>query len=344
MRREHKIPQFFVRNIEAENLLEMFLVSGVASVLLIRFYLEVTGYPQLGGGFFHIAHVLWGGLFMLAALVLMLGFLGSTAQRFAAILGGIGFGAFIDELGKFITEDQDYFFQPTIALIYITFVLLYLAFRYISQFQGLSKQESLVNALELAKEAVLHRMDEKEKARLAKLVQEADPAHPVRQALESVLQELSAVSPKENFYEKGRRLVHDFYESFVRTPWFTKAVILIFIGNSLFATAQAVLVIWRARGFSLTRDFSSLSFIEGGELLFSAISGLLVLAGIFQMRRSRLAAFQLFRYAVLVSIFLTNVLLFFEEELGALLGLGGNIVLLEILNYIIREEEAVRKI
>jgi hypothetical protein len=97
----------------------------------------------------------------------------------------------------------------------------------------------------------------------------------------------------------------------VRTPWFTKAVMLVFIGNSLFATIQAVLVIWRARGFSLAWDFSSFSFIEGGELVSSAIAGLLVLLGVIQMRRSRLTAYQFFRYAILVSIFLTNFFLFF---------------------------------
>ena len=339
MKERKKVSQFFVRNIEAENLLEMFLVSAVASVLVIRFYLQITGYIQLGGDTLHIAHMLWGGILMLAALVLILGFLGHSVQRLAAILGGVGFGVFIDELGKFITSDNDYFFQPTIALIYIIFVLLYLAFRHISQFQGLSKQESLVNALELVKEGVLHRLDEKEKIRLAKLLAHADPAHPVSRAFVSVLKELSADSPKENVYEKGRRFVHDFYMKLVKAPWFLRVVVFIFIGNSLLATLQAILVFWRARDFAFVWDFSGISFLELGELVSSAGAGLLVLAGIIHMRSSRLVAFHYFRYAVLVSIFLTNVLLFFAEELGALLGLGGNIVLLGLLNYMIHEEE-----
>lgn len=342
MGQKERIPQFFVRNIEAANLLEMFLVAAVVSVLGIRFYLKFFSYPELGGGSLHIAHVLWGGLFMLVAFVLALGFLGNSSQRFAAILGGIGFGAFIDELGKFITKDHDYFFQPTVAFIYITFVFLYLAFRYISQFQNLSKAESLVNALELSKEAILHRMDGEEKARFEKLLREADPAHPIRQALESALQSLSAAPQSENLYEKARRLVHNSYERLVRTSWFTKAVIFIFIWNSFFALAQAVWIIWRTRGFSLEGDFSHLSFIEGGELISSAIAGLLVLLGITQMRRSRVSAYQFFRYAILVSIFLANFFLFFQEEFDALVGLSGNILLLGILNYMIREEEGRR--
>ena len=52
------------------DLLDAFLVSAIATLIVIRIFLEATGYPQLGGGGLHIAHVLWGGLGMLAAIVL----------------------------------------------------------------------------------------------------------------------------------------------------------------------------------------------------------------------------------------------------------------------------------
>jgi hypothetical protein len=102
-----------VRNIDGGSYLEAFLVSAVAAILVIRLYLELTGYPQIGGGGIHVAHVLWGGLLMLIAQVMLLAFLGKHVKRAAAVIGGIGFGAFIDELGKFLTSDNDYFFRPT---------------------------------------------------------------------------------------------------------------------------------------------------------------------------------------------------------------------------------------
>jgi hypothetical protein len=87
-------------------LLETFLVSAAATVLIIRTQLWATNYPQLGGGGLHIAHLLYGGLFMVIAISLLLMFLNRSIRQPAAILGGVGFGFFIDELGKFITSDN----------------------------------------------------------------------------------------------------------------------------------------------------------------------------------------------------------------------------------------------
>ncbi len=109
-----------IRNVQGADLLEIFLVTAVAAILGIRFFLAMTGYPKLGGGGLHIAHVLVGGAFMLLAIVILLNFLNKWSRYFASVLGGFGFGAFIDELGKFVTSDNDYFFQPTVGLIYIT--------------------------------------------------------------------------------------------------------------------------------------------------------------------------------------------------------------------------------
>src|SRR5450756_1412272 len=66
---------YLVRNAQAGSLLEAFLVSAAAAVLGIRFFLGLTGYPQIGGAGLHIAHMLWGGLLMLVSVVILLGFL-----------------------------------------------------------------------------------------------------------------------------------------------------------------------------------------------------------------------------------------------------------------------------
>src|SRR5437588_7618186 len=152
----HPVRPFFIRNLRAGELLERFLVSAVAALLAVRFFLGLTGYPRLGGGGLHIAHMLWGGGLMVAALLLLLNYLGHRIRRLAAILGGLGFGLFIDELGKFITSDNNYFYRPTIALIYVVFVLLFLRLRTFERHRGATEDVYLANALVLLQAAAIH--------------------------------------------------------------------------------------------------------------------------------------------------------------------------------------------
>ena len=70
----------FARSLYGEDLLENFLVSAVASVLLIRLYLFLMGYPQIAPGNLHFAHMLWGGILMLIAIFMALGFLSRPAH------------------------------------------------------------------------------------------------------------------------------------------------------------------------------------------------------------------------------------------------------------------------
>jgi hypothetical protein len=64
--------QLLIRNFGIGFYLETFLVAAIASILTIRLVLRLTGYPQLGGGGLHIAHVLWGGLLMMASIIILL--------------------------------------------------------------------------------------------------------------------------------------------------------------------------------------------------------------------------------------------------------------------------------
>src|SRR5438270_3257172 len=166
----------FYRNARARDHLEIFLVSAVSSLLLLRFFLYLSGYPQVGGGSLHIAHMLYGGLFMAAAIVINVSFLGARVQRFSALLGGVGFGIFIDELGKFITRDNNYFYKPTIGIIYAIFIVLYLAFNFLSRDNRLTSREYQLNALAQLEEAIVHNMDPEEKERMRRLLSRADPA------------------------------------------------------------------------------------------------------------------------------------------------------------------------
>jgi hypothetical protein len=199
-----KVDRRFIRNVYAGGILEVFMVTAVASILLIRAFLSLTGYPQVSGGGLHIAHVLVGGIFMLASMILLMAFLDRSSRNFAAVIGGFGFGAFIDELGKFITSDNNYFFQPTVGLIYVVFILIYLAIRQIGSISMLSEQERLINVLEISKEAVLKDLDDGEKKMAMALLEESDSSDEVVESLKETLRKIQSVpDPRGQDFTSG---------------------------------------------------------------------------------------------------------------------------------------------
>src|SRR4051812_49462218 len=94
--------------LEFGSLHETLIIAGVATVLVIRTQLWLTHYPQLGGHGLHIAHLLWGGLFMLLAIGLLLTFLGRAVVRAAAVIGGGGVWFFFCGVREVVPEGNKY--------------------------------------------------------------------------------------------------------------------------------------------------------------------------------------------------------------------------------------------
>ena len=78
-----------VRNSDGPFLIESFLIAAVVSFLGIRAFLTLTGFPRVGGGELHIAHMLWGGALMLVAIMLLLSFLDRPIQHVSAVVAGL---------------------------------------------------------------------------------------------------------------------------------------------------------------------------------------------------------------------------------------------------------------
>ena len=319
----------YVRNVEAGELFEDFLVAAVASIVLIRVYLHLAGYPSLGGARFHIAHMLPGGILMLVALLLLLGYLGAGVRHVAAILGGVGFGTFIDELGKFITRDNDYFFEPTAALVYLVFILTWLAF-HAARRRPLTAEEAVANALEMTLEAVRHDLDRGERARALELLRHAPKDDPVAQALAEALRRIEAVPPRKSPFTRVKGQVEAAYGWLVRRRWFTGAVVAFFSGHAVLTLLKSIVTIGLP---------PSLGFFEWGDVVSSTIPGLLVLAGVFHLPRSRLAAYRWFQRAVLFILFVTQFFAFYHQQFVAAAGLLWNLVIFATLRYAIHREK-----
>jgi len=334
VRRTADFRRSLILRIGFERLVESFLVSAVVSVLCIRAVLSVTGYPQIGGGGLHVAHVLFGGIGMAAALVLMMVSLTEPAINLAAVIGGVGFGAFIDEIGKFLTSDNDYFYRPAVAVMYMTFVAIYIAARSIARRARPSEAAYLANALDLAKEAVAGNLDEEEARRAREYLARCERDDPVVASIETILDRIGTMpAHAPGLIAKSKNRMRSLYRGMVQRRWFTTLVVSVFVATGLIAFVQGIVVLaGKSRG--------GLSFAGWGELVSDLSIGAFVVLGLIRFRRSRLAAYRMFARAVLVSILLAQMFAFYRIQLWAIAGLAAAVLFWGILQYMIGEEEA----
>ena len=320
--------------------------------MAIRLFLIATGYPQLGGGGLHVAHLLWGGALLAVAVLLTVSLITRASRWVAALLGGVGFGLFIDEIGKFVTSDNDYFFRPTFALIYVALVLIWLATRALLTRKRLTQTEALANALDLLKEAASRDLNEDERTRALTLLDRSDPSDPLVRQVRGLLREVAAIpAPPPLATTRLIRQIRDWYWQRTTKRWFTVLLTAIFVILTLAALGEVAQLGGDIADAINARDRTFSSFndeVNGGEklgfsgwatLASSSIVAVLYSVGVYKLiRGSRLDAYRWFEWGLLVSIFIVQVFDFADRELGAFATLLFNIVLLVTLRAMIAEE------
>jgi hypothetical protein len=335
------------RNADFGELQETFLICAVTMILVIRTQLWLTNYPQLGGHGLHIAHLLWGGLFMVIAIGILVTFLGRSPRRAAAVVGGIGFGFFIDELGKFITADNNYFFKPTAALIYLIFVGLFLLTRGLQRQRDLSPEERLANAIELVGEAARGRFFEPDRRRALALLDGADPTDPLVEPVRRVVEGMHAPPPRpQSAAVRWVASLRSGYFLIVEREWFRPVVALVvavWAGASMIAVFELVLSVGVHLGGAMVGYRSDavghLRVVNVASLASSLVSASMVLIGLRRLRAgARLSAYREFQRALLVSIFVTRVFSFVESQFAAVFGLGVDLLMLVTVSAMANQE------
>jgi hypothetical protein len=336
----------FPRDLVAGRYLDLFIVGGVSAVLAIRFILRITGYPSLGGARFHIAHMLWGGLLMAAALLICLSFLGNRTRLLAALLGGIGFGTFIDEIGKFITRDNNYFYQPSTALIYILFVLIYLAFRDLQMRSAITREEYLVNAINDLEEAVINDLQPEERERALRYLGAIAEKDDLTLRLAALIEEASVQPHPDGWLRRIRRYVVAGYEAVLARSDRFGGLITLF---ALQLVVNAGTVAWIVAG-DLAAGIAAVPSGKKGAaigilpisdwllIVSTLIPAILVVIAVYALRQSRMTALRLFHRGVLLSILFTEVFMFYRNQGAALVVLAFNLFAWAFVNVAITRE------
>lgn len=321
---------------------ENFFLATILTILVVRFFLKLSGYPQLGGGGLHIAHMLWGGLVLMMCLLINLLFMDRRLRAASAIVGGIGFGLFVDELGKFVTADNNYFFQPTIAILYVLFVLLFLLIHAMKNLMTISKEEYISNALDIFRNSLVHGISEFEKEQVLIYLKEARADFRLPDLYKVVKEE---EFPRREVFATIQRWKVGFIKGLdwlVGKKVFQVIVILIIELQALFSfLIIGLAVLYYSNVFpdyikeSIALDFD---FASVAAIVSSFLAGILAVLGVLVFTKSRQAAFTFIKYSLFVSIFLVQIFIFWLDQFGGLVGLVFNIVALETVNVILAKE------
>jgi hypothetical protein len=322
---------YFIRRVTAMQDFELFFVTSIATILIVRGILAATGWPQLGGGKIHFAHLLWGGIGMLLAFILFMAMQGRLWDFLATLAAGIGFGLFLDELGKFITSDNDYFFRPAVAIMYVLFVVLFFLFRWLGRVTRMSPETALVNSFDFAKEAVMRSMNESERDEALYVLGRADQSDSMVRALTAVLSGVQTQAASDNAAVRFWQRLHAWYQRFIARRWFRRFV----MGWFILTSVLSLLAI-----FALDSTPGQLNLMDLGGALASMLTGALVVVGLAVWRRSRLSAFRWFERGCLVAILVGQFFSFYHNQVAAIFGLLWLLVQFAVIRSMVSAELA----
>ncbi|MEZ0164554.1 hypothetical protein AB2L27_07225 [Kineococcus sp. LSe6-4] len=317
-----------VRSTKAVQHLTTFVVAGVSTILLTRLYLALTGYPQIGGDTgLHVAHVLPGGLLMLVAMGLQFSYVGPGPRPLAALLGGVGFGLFIDEVGKFVTSDNDYFFAPSAAIMYVVFTGFVVGAHFWRRRVPLSDAERVANAAHVLVDGLAGRLSARRRAEVLHSLDGLARPGDVQGAAQvrGLLEDVQTRPP--SLPHRVEELWHRVGEFFTRLS--SSRYALPVMGVLLLAqTAWALVVLV---GLVLSRAPHGVAVV--GVLVGTGASVVFTATGLWQARRrGRRAAVESFQRSVLTSLLLTQVFLFAVSQFAATAGLVVDLALLGLVN------------
>jgi hypothetical protein len=290
---------------------------------------------------------------MLLALGLTLTLLTRASRWVAAVLGGVGFGLFIDEVGKFVTSDNNYFFKPAATIIYCFFVAFFLIIRRIERTREFTHREYLLNTIEMVKEVPMLRMSEDRRERALRMLARTDPSDPLVPWLQRMLDDPRVgVTPHVGPATRAVRAVQRRLEALVSLPGFRSGIIAVFAAHAVLSAVgvSGLLAITdphlaahripRSSGIgSVPYTDADRHFVQVALAVSTAVAIVLTLIGIERLLRGRIAGgYLMLEYGLLVSIFLTEVFAFVQSQFAAAAGLVVNLVLLVIVRTALAKE------
>lgn len=346
-----------IQHVGADGLLLTFIAVFGVTVVVTRIYLELTGFPQVGNATFHIAHVLWGGLAMFIALMLLLVFVNRWALWLACVLGGIGIGLFIDEVGKFLTRTNDYFFPLAFPIIYSLMMVCVWLFVRVRHSRLRNSRVLLYHALEDVLQVLDNDLDPIERKRLVQtltVVQQSaqDPSHRRLAAdlLDYVNAQDPAHAPSLNWFVRKWETIRACIAQHPTQRVLRIALVLGFLlmsSQGLVKLVNVAIIYNRGSLVGLLAEFSNYEIVSGNSryvvnhpewLLFHAaliaLTGLLALAAaaLIAVGRDRLGL-RIGVLALTLALTVVNLIMFYFAQIYTFIDMSGQLLLLALAQW-----------
>lgn len=307
------------------------------TVIATRWFLELTGFPRIGGGELHIAHALWGGAALAAAAVLPILLAGRLVYLGSAALAGIGIGLFIDEVGKFITAENDYFYPAAAPIIYATFLLAVLVWLRARNAHDPDPRAQLLGALQLFEESVEGDLQQAERddlrERLASAARHAPAAEQRRLAadlLAFVEAEQVRIAPDPiDRFSGWRSRWRDRADHWLGGRGL-RAVIVVALLLTGVGQILAVFGIGSEVRIDLGRQLSAFERFQLIHLAVEALAGALVVAGavLVSLVGQHRLGWTLAYFGLLVLLTLADLISFYIRQFDSILVAIGHLILL----------------
>jgi len=360
MARVQKNKRKLVRRLHSDRYMLIMLVSFAVSVSAVRFFLEISGYPQIGYAELHIGHVLWGGLFLFVGGLLPLVYANKRILDISGLLSGVGVGLFIDEVGKFITQSNDYFYPAAAPIIYVFFLLTILIWQLVRKPAQVDLRTNLFHTLEDFEEILEGDLSEIEKLKVLQRMENVDfsgdpkELQILQRTLVKYLKDLerSPVSHKSDYFERlvnkwsqieEKLFSHKQFHVWLRSAWVIVGILLAAQVVMIFMLAGKPLLlsgIWRSIVDStllISNNFNFLGFVRMALQLIGGL-GLCVNALFYKVGTPKKWV-KSSKIILLVLLTVVNSLVFFYDQFSTLLLAGVEFLIFFLTNRFIHWKE-----
>lgn len=343
------------RSSGADNLL-LFLISAAVAVLGTRMYLHIFNYPQIATGGIHVAHAIFGGVLLFVSVILLLTFHGKRLRQASAIISGLGFGLFIDEVGKFITRDNNYFYQPVPMIIYLCFITVFFLYRYFDRYTPRQARELSYDLIEQLEELAEDRYFDHHRVAIKdiveKILQTPESSHHwFARGLAQMIPKfpLQPTPNRSKLYTRihtSRQWLDDLISERKPVFYFLMAVFVVYVVLT-FWTMSTLFYHWFGDSLDINR-YGITSRVEWYVYLSGLgsqiVSAVWMCRGFAKLvRRERQRALVLFKNGLAINILVTHVFTFYIEQFSAAISLAGMLICFAIVDQILDEAEEVNE-